>query len=107
MEDEPRLGMTARAGLWGLIAVSALVRLALAARLGPSNDEAYYAQFARHPDWSYFDHPPLVAVVEAAGLSASGGVPSAFAMRLGFVALFAGSTRMMARLAGRLYGPWA
>jgi 4-amino-4-deoxy-L-arabinose transferase-like glycosyltransferase len=93
--------------LWGLIAVSSLLRLALAVRLGPSNDEAYHAQFVLHPDWSYFDHPPMVAVVAAAGLAMTGGAMSPLALRVGFIALFAGSTWLMARFAGRLYGPRA
>ena len=32
-----------------------------------SADEAYYAQWAQHPDWGYFDHPPMVAWWMAAG----------------------------------------
>ena len=32
----------------------------LGASLGLSVDEAHYALYAAHPDWSYFDHPPLV-----------------------------------------------
>ena len=38
-----------------------MLRLALAACLGLGNDEAYHYLFAVHPDWSYYDHPPLVA----------------------------------------------
>src|SRR5688572_16433930 len=64
--------MTPRRALWGLIAVATLLRLAWAASLGPGNDEAYYFLFTAHPDWSYFDQPPMVAVVEAAGLVLSG-----------------------------------
>jgi len=99
--------MTLRRALWGLVALSALLRLALAASVGPSNDEAYYALFTVHRDWSYFDHPPLVAVVEGAGLALAGGTVSSCALRLGFIALFAGSTLLMARLATRFYGPRA
>jgi hypothetical protein len=96
--------MTSRRALWGLIVVSGLVRLAWAASVGPGNDEAYHYLFTVHRDWSYFDHPPMLAWVEAAGLAAAGGVVSPFSLRLGFVALFAGSTWLMARLTGRLYG---
>jgi 4-amino-4-deoxy-L-arabinose transferase-like glycosyltransferase len=96
--------MTSRRALWGLIVVSGLVRLGWAASVGPGNDEAYHYLFTVHRDWSYFDHPPMLAWVEAAGLAAAGGVVSPFSLRLGFVALFAGSTWLMARLTGRLYG---
>jgi 4-amino-4-deoxy-L-arabinose transferase-like glycosyltransferase len=99
--------MTARTALWGLIAAGALLRLAFAASVGPSHDEAYYAQFATHRDWSYFDHPPMIAWVAIAGPALAGVAGSALALRLGFVALFAGSTYLMARLTARVYGPGA
>ena len=95
--------MTPRRTLWGLIAVTALIRLAWAASLGPGMDEAYHYLFVVHRDWSYFDHPPMLAVVEAAGVALSGGAISTFALRLGFIALFAGSTWLMARLTARCF----
>ncbi|MBV8231324.1 MAG: hypothetical protein JO329_15190, partial [Planctomycetaceae bacterium] len=55
--------MTWRSGLLGLIVVSGLLRLGWAASLGLGNDEAYHYLFTTHPDWSYFDHPPMLAVV--------------------------------------------
>lgn len=45
-----------------LIAVSALVKLALAGQIELNNDEAYYWTYAQHFQWNYFDHPPMVAV---------------------------------------------
>ncbi|MBX6313658.1 MAG: glycosyltransferase family 39 protein [Isosphaeraceae bacterium] len=99
--------MSARQALWGLIALSTLLRLIWATALGPCQDEAYYSLFAVHLDWSYYDHPPLMALIEAAGLGLAGGVNSVLALRLGFLALFVGSTLVMARLAARLYSPWA
>ena len=98
--------MTTRRALWVLIVVTGLIRLGWAASLGPGNDEAYHYLFTVHPDWSYFDHPPMVAWVESAGLALAGGGgrASAFGLRLGFVALFAGSTWLLARLTGRFYG---
>ncbi|WP_435009337.1 ArnT family glycosyltransferase [Tundrisphaera lichenicola] len=99
--------MTPRRTLWGLIVATGLIRLAWAASLGPGTDEAYHYLFTVHRDWSYFDHPPMLAVVESLGLLVTGGYPSTFALRLGFVGLFAGSTWLMARLTSRLFGPWA
>lgn len=99
--------MTPRRALWGLIVVSGLLRLAWAASLGPCNDEAYHYLFTVHPDWSYFDHPPMLALVERIGLALPPGGVSAFRLRLGFIALFGGSTWLMARLTSRFYGPWA
>ncbi len=44
---------------WALT-LSALAHLWLAMHVGLSVDEAHYALYAYHLDWSYFDHPPLV-----------------------------------------------
>ncbi|AGA29189.1 ArnT family glycosyltransferase [Singulisphaera acidiphila] len=99
--------MTSRLALWLLIVVSASLRLAWAASLELGNDEAYHYLFATHHDWSYFDHPPMLALVERLGIVLSGGVVSAFHLRLGFILLFAGSTWLMARLTERFYGPRA
>ncbi len=99
--------MTARKALWVLIAVSGLLRLAWAAILGPVTNEAYYYLYARHPDWSYFDHPPMVALVGKIGLTLGDAAPTTLALRAGFLLLFAGSTWLMARLAARFFGPRA
>jgi hypothetical protein len=99
--------MTPRRALWVLIAVTAGLRLALSAGLGLGNDESYHYLFTVHRDWSYFDHPPMLALVERLGIALAGGDASAFTLRLGFIALFAGSTWLMARLTTRFYGPHA
>jgi hypothetical protein len=34
------------------------------ARLTPlNNDEAYYWMYSKYPDWGYFDHPPMIAIM--------------------------------------------
>ncbi len=96
-----------RSALWGLIVISGLLRLGWAASLGLGNDEAYYYLFTTHRDWSYYDHPPMLAAIGSIGPTLAGGEVSAFRLRLGFVALFAGSTWLMARLTSRFYGPRA
>lgn len=96
--------MTTRRALWLLIVLSTLFRLAWAAGIGPGNDEAYHYLFTTHRDWSYFDHPPMLALIASAGRALTGGVDSLFTLRLGFVLLFAGSTWLMARLTERRYG---
>ena len=40
--------------------------------LGLGNDEAYHFLYAAHPALSYFDHPPMMAWVEMAGLALPG-----------------------------------
>ena len=84
-----------------------MVRLICAISLGLGNDEAYHFQYAAHPALSYFDHPPMMAWVEMAGLALPGAGTSAWAIRIGFILLFAGSTVILARLTGRYYGPKA
>ena len=98
--------MTSRRALFWLIGVSTAFRLAWAAGLGPGNDEAYHYLFTVHRDWSYFDHPPMLAIVEMVGMAVAGG-SSTIGLRLGFIALFAGSTWLMAGLTSRFYGPHA
>ncbi len=43
-----------------LAVVFTLVRIPLLSLLPVSGDEAYYWQCAHHPDWSYYDQPPLM-----------------------------------------------
>lgn len=93
-----------RRALWCLILVSTFARLILAMTLGPGNDEAYHYLLAVHPDWSYFDHPPMVALIEWAGLTLVGFHASVFALRLGSVALFGGSTYLLALMTTRSFG---
>jgi hypothetical protein len=46
--------------LWWLLIISFLVRALLAAWIELGNDEVYYWTYALYPDWSHFDHPPMV-----------------------------------------------
>ena len=45
--------------IW-LLVVSAVVRGILSAWMEFGNDEVYYWTYALYPDWSHFDHPPMV-----------------------------------------------
>jgi Dolichyl-phosphate-mannose-protein mannosyltransferase len=99
--------MTPKQALWLLIAGSALFRLICASNLGLGNDEAYHFLYAGHPDLSYYDHPPMMAWVEMAGLTLSATRASVWALRIGFVVLFWGSTWLLALITSRAYGPWA
>ncbi len=98
---------TTRHALWTLIGVSTLLRLLWACTLGAAIDEPYYFEYIQHPALSYFDHPPMVAVVGAVGLALTRNWFSVVGLRLGFIAMFAGSTWLMARITTRYYGPRA
>ncbi|WPL14373.1 MULTISPECIES: glycosyltransferase family 39 protein [Thiorhodovibrio] len=68
--------------LWplALIALIALWRLAIAATMPITQDEAYYLNWTHALAWGYFDHPPGVALLGLGTLWAPG---SALAARLG------------------------
>ncbi|MDQ3230685.1 MAG: glycosyltransferase family 39 protein, partial [Pseudobdellovibrionaceae bacterium] len=63
-----------------LLVALALTRLINAIWLPPAQDEAYYFLWSRFLDGGYFDHPPLVAFLSAAGNLVPG---SALFSRLG------------------------
>ena len=96
--------MTPKHAVRILIAVTLLVRLFCAINLGLGNDEAYHFLYTAHPALSYFDHPPMMAWVAMPGLAMAGGGASSWSIRIGFIALFAGSTWLLARVTSRYYG---
>lgn len=94
-----------RATLWLTLGV-ALLHLAVAGRVGLSADEAHYALYGLHLDWSYFDHPPLVGWLQALILPLS---QSEFALRLWPIVLGAATPLVLYRFALRLFPydhPW-
>lgn len=50
---------------WALVLFIAVIQLWIAGRFDLTQDEAHYALFAYHLDWSYFDHPPMVGWLQA------------------------------------------
>jgi len=70
--------------------------------LNPGFDEAYYYLYTLHPDWSYFDHPPLVAFTTGIGVWLTGQV-SQFTIRIGTLLLYTGSLIFLYLAALRLY----
>jgi 4-amino-4-deoxy-L-arabinose transferase-like glycosyltransferase len=89
-----------------LVLLSTLLHLLVAGRVELSGDEAHYALYAYHLDWSYFDHPPLVGWLLAVVLRFS---DSEFALRLWPMLLSVLSSGLLYRLTQRLYplaSPW-
>lgn len=68
--------------VWGVVALTTLLRLAAVAALPLTGDEAYYWEWSRHLAAGYVDHPPAVAFLIAA-FSWIGRTP--LAVRLPFV----------------------
>ncbi len=57
---------------WGVPLATLAFFAATASGYGVFRDELYYIACARHLDWGYVDHPPLVALVGAASLALFG-----------------------------------
>ncbi|MGI0484430.1 glycosyltransferase family 39 protein [Pantanalinema rosaneae CENA516] len=86
----------------GILAAGLLLRGAIAVWLPPGFDEAYYYQYTRYLDWSYFDHPVLVALTTGFGCWLTGNV-SAFTIRLGSLLLYTGSLLLLYLTSRRLF----
>lgn len=77
-----------------LLAVGLLIRTSIAFWLNPGFDEVYYYIYSINPNWSYFDHPPLVALTTGFGPWLTGEV-SQFTIRLGELILHTGTLLLL------------
>ena len=93
-----------------LIAATLVARIAFASSLGLGVDESYTVATGRHPQLSYFDHPPAAWWLAWAANRLLDS-ECALALRLPFILLFALSTWLMFALTARLFdekaGLWA
>ena len=80
-----------------LLVVSALVRGFLAFWLEFGNDEVYYWTYALYPDWSHFDHPPMVGwLIQLFSLNLL--FDSEFFIRLASVVIMTANTYIIYRI---------
>lgn len=89
-----------------LIVASTLMRLFVANGVELSVDEAHYALYGLHLDWSYFDHPPMVGWLQAIALQFGA---SNLAMRVVPMLLFAATSLVLYRVTLVLFPhetPW-
>ena len=84
-----------------LILVTSLIRLVFAASHGLGVDESYMVAAGRMLSVGYFDHPPAAWYLSW-GAAHLFGTEAPVAVRLPFIALFALSTWLMARLTAEL-----
>jgi hypothetical protein len=92
--------------LWAHIATATLARAIVAAVLPLGNDEVYYWEFALHPDWSYFDHPPMVGwVIQLFTLNLL--LDHELFVRLGPIVFAACNTWLVYRLGAQVHSPRA
>lgn len=85
-----------------LIILVALYHLLIIGAVGPGDNEAYYWTWANHLDFSFFDHPPMVAYIIA--LSTAVGGDSVFFLRIGTVLLFCVTSFLIYLLAFEISG---
>ena len=82
--------------IW-LLAISAVLRGILAAWMEFGNDEVYYWTYALYPDWSHFDHPPMVGwVIQLFSLNLL--FDSEFFIRLASVVFMTANTYIIYRI---------
>ncbi len=84
---------------WAMMAVLTTLRLLVIGRVGLAQEEAYHWNFAQHPDFSYFDHPPMVGWLIALSPGSS-----EFFVRLPAVLLFVASSWFIFDLGRRMFG---
>lgn len=90
----------------GLIGLTSLLHLLVIGRFDLGVDEAHYALYGLHLDWSYFDHPPLVGWLQALVLTVS---QHEFALRLWPLLLLGLSAWLLHGLTRMLFAgesPW-
>jgi 4-amino-4-deoxy-L-arabinose transferase-like glycosyltransferase len=102
VEERERATYRLLAVTW--VTIATIVRFVSIARLPLANGEAYYATWSRFLDWSYYDHPPLIAWMVR--LTTALGTSSA-SVRLGPVLCAAAFGLLFYRLAERFFGPRA
>ncbi len=86
--------------LW-LIYLSSLLRLIVGAAVELGNDEVYYFTYAAYPDWSHFDHPPMVGFVIWL-FSLGHYLDGQLWMRLGAILLAAANTYLIWQIGTKL-----
>ena len=91
--------------IW-LLVISSVVRGLLAAWMEFGNDEVYYWTYALYPDWSHFDHPPMVGwVIQLFSLNLL--FDSEFFIRLASVVFMTANTYIIFRIAKDLKDAYA
>ncbi len=89
-----------------LIVASTLMRLVAGNSIELTTDEAHYALYGFHLDWSYFDHPSMIGWLQAFVLLIS---DSDLALRMMPVLLFSGASLLLYRVSMTLFpneSPW-
>jgi hypothetical protein len=89
-------------GLAKIIIGGLIFRTLVAIWLFPGFDEAYYYLYSRHLNWSYFDHPAMVALTTGMGWWLTGTI-SPLTIRIGALLLYCLSLWLLYLVATRLF----
>ena len=85
-----------------VILANLVVKLLPAALIELGNDEVYYWTYALFPDWSHFDHPPLVGLtIQLFTLNLS--LDSEIFIRLGSLVMSSANIILLFRIVKRMY----
>ncbi len=87
-----------------ILIVGLITRVIIAIFLYPGYDEAYYYLYSQNLDWSYFDHPVLVAFTTGLGVWLTGEV-NQFTIRIGTLILTTISLYLLYLTAKKLFNP--
>jgi hypothetical protein len=90
--------------LLSLVLGGLVFRTLVAIWLFPGFDEAYYYLYSRHLNWSYFDHPVMVALTTGVGWWLTGMI-SPLTIRLGALLIYCLSLWLLYLTAKRLFSP--
>jgi dolichol-phosphate mannosyltransferase len=87
---------------WAVVAYTFLLRLIFCGRVELLPEETYYWNYARHLDFGYLDHPPMVAWLIRTGVAFFGNVESG--VRIGAVVCGGVTTYFAFLLTRNLFG---
>lgn len=85
-----------------ILILGLIVRSVIAFFLNPGYDEAYYYLYSKNLDWSYFDHPLLVAFTTGIGVWIT-GIVNQFTIRIGTLILHTASLYLIYLTGKKLY----
>jgi 4-amino-4-deoxy-L-arabinose transferase-like glycosyltransferase len=88
--------------LVAILGAGLLTRTMVALLLPIGFDEAYYYIYSQHLNWSYFDHPLLVAFTTGFGTWLT-GIVNPLTVRLATLLLYSGSLLFLYKTAARLF----
>ena len=96
------IGITEKQFLFFIVIINLIIKAFPASLIELGNDEVYYWTYALFPDWSHFDHPPMVGLtIQLFSLNLA--FQSEFFIRLGSLVLSSFNILLLFQLVKRIY----